>query len=353
MIRNHREFDHHEFVIALTDESSGLQAFIAIHDRTLGFAHGGTRMKVYDDEDQAIGDVLDLSKAMTYKSALANLPYGGGKGVIMLPAGAVSDEDRAKLLQAYATKIETLQGLFHTGSDVGVTDDDTKLMAQYCQYILGVSEADRRDYTTGKAAALGVYYAIKAAAAVKYGSADLNGRTIAVKGLGKLGGELVELLHKDGARLYVADIDPAKAEAVHAKYPDVSAVDTYQLHKQKVDIYAPCALGHEFTEVSANELACDIIAGGANNQLESQAVDDLIHRKGIINVPDYVANAGGLIFVSDELEPDGFHIDRVLQRVEDIGKTVRLILDRAAQEGISAYRVADDMAHERIGRAKA
>jgi glutamate dehydrogenase/leucine dehydrogenase len=349
MIRNHREFDNHEFVIALTDKPTNLKAFIAIHDRNLGFAHGGTRMKVYDDEDQALSDVLDLSKAMSYKSALAGLPYGGGKGVIMLPVD-VTEQQRAAILTAYAQKIETLQGLFHTGSDVGVTDEDTKLMAKSCQYILGVSDVALQSYTTGKMAALGVYYAIKAAAVFKYGSDDLKGKTVSVKGLGKLGGELVELLHKDGAILYVADLDAAKAQAIHDKYPVVTPVDTYELHKQKVDIYAPCALGHDLTSGLISELSCDIVCGGANNQLESKEAADELVVKNILYIPDYVANAGGLIFVSDELEFDGFHIERVMQRTIGIGDTLQTIFERSMQENVPVYQIADTIARERIGR---
>ena len=341
------EFDNHEFVIALTDEPSGLSAFIAVHSRALGFAHGGTRFKTYTSETEALQDVLNLSKAMSYKSALAGLPYGGAKAVIILDESA----DRRAVLKAFAQKVATLGGLFHTGTDVGLVDDDIRYMHQFCSYMLGVTHNDADELTTGKAAAIGVYYAIKAAAKHEYGSDDLAGKTVGIKGLGKLGGELARLLSADKVKLVVADIDPAVAESYQQMLPDVTIVDPSEIHKQQLDIYAPCALGQEFTELSVTELNCKIIAGGANNQLSNDMVGDMVAARGIIYVPDYIANAGGLIFVSEELESDGFKVDRIQQRLHAISDTVTAVLDEAAATNQPPYLVATRHAETKIKKA--
>ena len=338
------EYDGHEFVLFLRDEASGLDAVIAIHSRARGMAHGGTRVKQYDTDDGALKDALNLSKAMTYKSALADLPYGGAKGVISLPAG---DYDRSKILQAYADKITALKGLFHTGTDVGMTDEDALFMAQHCKYILG-TEPHPEGYTTSKTAALGVLYAIKAAAEHKYGSSDLNGKTIGIKGVGKLGSELVRLLHQEGAQITIADIDQQAAETVSQQYPGVTVVSPEAIITTKLDIYAPCAMGSEFDADVVAKLDCDIVCGGANNQLFDDDAGDLLHNRGILYVPDYIANAGGLIFICEELEPDGFSLERLLKRVQSIGKTLSLVFERSEAQQLGTHRVADQMAKEKV-----
>lgn len=345
-LSDYKDFDDHEFLVAITDTASGLKAYVSVHSTKRGPAHGGTRMMVYRQESDAIKDALRLSKAMSYKSALAGLPYGGAKGVIVLENDNV---DREKILKAYAEKIEKLNGLFMTGTDVGLTDSDTKLMAKYSKYILGISGNDKKGYSTSKCAALGVYHAIRASAKHKYGSSELRGRKVGVKGLGKLGFELVSLLVADGVEVIAADIDQAMVEAVLLHYPSVKIVPSSEIHKQPMDIYSPCALGNEFSSRTIAELHCEIIAGGANNQLVSVKLGEKLHKRGILFIPDYIANAGGLIFVSDELEADGFHVERVLERVVNIENTVEMILKRSEVLGISPEAVADHIGEERLG----
>lgn len=334
----------HEFVISINDEESNLKAFVAIHSSRLGPAHGGTRMKKYKSEQEAIKDVLDLSKAMSYKSALASLPYGGAKAVIMLPSGKYN---RKQLLKAYAEKIEKLQGLFHTGTDVGLTDEDVIYMSDYCQYILGLPKSNNTD-TTSSSAAKGVYIAIKAAANHMYKSEDLKELVVGIKGLGKLGGELGEMLYRDGAKLIIADIDTKAVSKFVKRHPNVEVVDHNDINSLKMDIYAPCALGQEFNKNNVKDLKCEIIVGGANNQLASVVVGDMIYKNSITYVPDYVANAGGLIFVCEDLEKGEYSHQRVEQRLNGIAKTVESILDEANKKKVAPHRIADIIAKRRI-----
>lgn len=338
------EFDNHEFVIEITDEASGLKGFIAVHSRTLGIAHGGTRMRPYETDSAALKDVLNLSRAMSYKSALAGLPYGGAKAVII----EQPNTDKQAVLAAYAKKVDALGGLFHTGTDVGLTDEDVKLMAQHSKYMLGVSTADTGGFSTSKAAALGVFYAIKAAVKHKYGSDDLTGKVIGVKGVGKLGGELVSLLAEDGAKLLVADANAQQVAELQQKVAGLTVVPPEQIHMQQMDIYAPCAFGNEFTEETIGKLRCEIIAGGANNQLADATIGDQLFRQGILYIPDYIANAGGLIFVSEELEADGFQLGRLKQRLANITSTLETVFTRVEAEHLPTHRVADKIAEERI-----
>ncbi|MGH7158104.1 MAG: Leu/Phe/Val dehydrogenase [Candidatus Saccharimonadales bacterium] len=340
--------DDHEFVIRLGEEKSGLQAYIGIHSTVLGPALGGTRFLHYQSDQEALDDALNLSRAMSYKCALAKLPFGGGKGVILAREGL----SRKDLLLAYGHLVEKLRGLFKTGTDVGITDEDVRLMASQTTHMLGMTIADRRSLSTAKVAALGVFYAMKAALAFMYGSASFDGRKVAIKGVGKLGGELALLLSKAGAGLLIADVDLASCSSLKRRFPDITILPVEDIQQQEVDIYAPCALGNEFTEHSVAGLRCKAIVGGANNQLASPEVGDLIAQRGIVYAPDYVANAGGLIYVADELEPDGFNKERVLRRTEAIEGTISAILREAKDRNEPTNRVADLIAEEWMERAK-
>jgi glutamate dehydrogenase/leucine dehydrogenase len=223
-------------------------------------------------------------------------------------------------------------------------------MAKHCQYILGLSTGDKGGYSTSKTAARGVFYAIKAAARHRYGSDGLKGRVVGVKGVGKLGEELVRLLIADGARVLIADTDHQKTVKLKQELTGIEVVEAKDIHKQEMDIYAPCALGDEFKPAVIKELACDIVAGGANNQLPNVKAGDELHKRDILYVPDYIANAGGLIFVSEDLESDGFHLDRVLNRLENIQSTLAMVFERSEQSGLPTHRVADAIAQERISK---
>ncbi len=342
--RAYKEFDNHEMIVAFTDDAVGLKGYIAIHNTDLGPALGGTRWKTYGSEEEALKDALNLSKAMSYKCALAGLPWGGGKAVII----ASENLDRNKVLKSYAKYVEKLGGLFKTGTDVGVFDDDVKEMARYTSHMLGVSEGDRGDLSTSKMAALGVYYAIKASLADLFDTDSVKDRVIGIKGVGKLGGELARLLNEDGARLVIADIDQIRCEEVARQLNNVKVVDPKSIHKEKLDVFAPCALGGELRPKVIKELRTKIIAGGANNQLLDDRTGDELYKKGILFAPDYVSNAGGLIYVADELETDGFRKERVLQRVRDIQKTLDEIYSVSKKKKIAPHRIANEISINRI-----
>jgi glutamate dehydrogenase/leucine dehydrogenase len=337
-------FDNHEFVMSLNDDKSGLRAYIAIHNTNLGPALGGTRMVAYASDEDALEDVFNLSKAMSYKCALANLPYGGGKAVIL----ADDKLDRDQVLLAYARLVEKLRGLFKTGTDVGISDDDVKKMATQTSHMLGQTEADRGDLSTSSVAALGVFYAMKAALRQLYGSSDFIGKKVAVKGIGKLGGELARLVSEAGASVIVADVNEAKCQELQERLPQVAVMSTDEIHRQEVDIYAPCALGNELTDQSIKELHCKAIVGGANNQLANSQIGDRLNDRGVLYAPDYIANAGGLIYVADELEPDGFNKQRVTERTKAIEQTMFTIFEQARRQNAPPYQVADMLARARI-----
>ncbi len=339
-----KEFDNHEMLVGLTDNETGLRGYIAIHNTNLGPALGGTRFQTYASDEAALKDSLNLSKAMSYKCALAGLPWGGGKAVII----ASEDTDRDKVLKSYAKMVEKLGGLFKTGTDVGIYDNDVKKMAKSTQHMLGVSGGDRGDLSTSKMAALGVYYSIRASLGHINGTDSVKDRTIGVKGIGKLGGELVRLLHDDGAKIIIADIDNQKVQKMIKMYPDIKAIHYTNIHKEELDVFSPCALGGELRPSVVKELNVKIIAGGANNQLLDNRVGDSLHSRNILFVPDYIANAGGLIYVADELEKDGFKKDRVLERVKGIQNTLEEVFDASKKSGRAPYRIADDIALKRI-----
>lgn len=344
-IRTFGEFDDHEMLIMVTDAGTGLFGYIAIHDTSLGPALGGTRLQAYGTNEEALRDVLNLSKAMSYKCALANLPFGGGKGVIIRDGKRGVSE---QTLNTYARRVENLGGLFKTGTDVGISDEHVRLMARNTSHMLGVVEADRGGMSTSSAAALGVYYAMKAALAYLYGSEDFNGRRVAIKGVGKLGAELARLLYEAGADLVVADVDKAACQKLVKKMPGIKIAMPDEIHAHAVDIYAPCALGNEFVGKTISGLKCRAVVGGANNMLPDCEAGEELFRAGILYAPDYIANAGGLIYVADELEPGGFDKNRVLRRVKDIQTTMASIFERSELARMSTSTVADKLARERI-----
>ncbi len=345
-VRDYPEFENHEMVVAVTDEKTGLRGYIAIHNTNRGPALGGTRMQPYSSEEAAEKDVLNLSRAMSYKCALANLPYGGGKAVIIASEGM----DRNGVLSAYARMVERLNGLFKTGTDVGIFDADVVHMSKDTRHMLGVVEADRGDLTTAKTAARGVFASMKAALQELYGSDTFADRKIAIKGVGKLGGELARLLREAGAEVYIADIDDAQVKKVSEQVPGSIAVPLQEIHAQVVDIYAPCALGNEFSDEVIEALRCKAVVGGANNQLPNNSAGDKLFSKRILYAPDYIANAGGLIYVADELEPGGFSKERVIERTDAIQKTLSDIFGRSKTENKPTHLVADMIAEERMSK---
>ena len=333
------EFDNHELVSCIQDEESSLKGFVAIHNTNLGPATGGTRMYEYPLFIDAVRDALALSRAMTYKCALAGLKFGGGKAVII----GNPKKKTKQLLRAYGQKINYFGGMFTTGTDSGISDKDATVMARESKYILGQKNGVEKK-STSDMAALGTYIAIRICAKELFGTPDLNGKTIAIKGLGKLGGELARLLIKDGAYVTAADINKDVVMRMKKMHPDIRFVSHTEIHKQLCDIYAPCAMGNDITLQSLGKIKTKAIAGGANNQLSSDEVGYKLHAMGILYAPDYVVNAGGLINIVDELENDGYQVARVLSRIEHIQDTLARIFATSKKKNISTHLIADQMA---------
>jgi len=337
-----KEYDGHESVYFFHNEVHGLRGFIALHKTRGGHATGGTRYYSYTHEDDALRDVLNLSRAMTYKCALADVPYGGGKAVI------IADRMRPKTidaLRAYGAYINALEGKFSTGEDVGITEDDVVAMAQSSSHINGLPEiaGDPSPW-----AARSVFVAMEAALEYLTGTSNFQGKRIAIKGLGKVGSELARMLARRGAHLIVADINEDQIAALSQELPSLEIADPVMVHMLPVDVYAPCALGGEFTSDGPVQLRSRIVCGAANNQLVDREAGEMLHRAGVVYIPDYVANAGGLINVVDALMPSGYQRSRVEQKISGVRSTVFSILQRARAEGRATYDVADAMARSRF-----
>ncbi len=338
IFENNPEFDGHKLVSTFYEKNIGLKGYIAIHNTTLGPAVGGTRFWIYKNEKDALSDVLRLSKSMTYKCALAGVPFGGGKAVIIANKHTKKNK---KFLELYASKINLLNGMFFTGEDVGLTMDDIKILVKHSKYVIG---GPKNSGDPSPWAALGVYYSILASVECIYSSRSLYNKKIAVKGLGKVGGGLIKYLYKSGADIYVADIDESRIKYIKKKYPKIHVVSADRIHKQKVDVYAPCALGKEFTKKTINELQCKIICGAANNQLGTKEDGIRLFKKGILYIPDYLANSGGLINVVSELEKDGYNRKKVSKKVKGIYDTTKKIINTSIKTNRPTSEVADSLA---------
>ena len=339
-ITNLPEFDDHELVSFISDAKTGLRGFIAIHNTTRGPATGGTRYWHYASDKEALKDVLRLSRAMTYKCALADVPYGGGKAIIVSTNHTLKNE---KFLSAYAKKLNLLKGTFYTGEDVGVGQKDIDCLSKHSPYIIGCRKLAG---DPGPWAALGVFNAICATLKEVFGDEDLHDRRIAIQGLGKVGFGLACLLHASGAKIVAADLRAEVTQAAQRKLKNIKIVSSREIHKQKVDVYSPNALGAVLNEHTVNELRCSIICGGANNQLKSDYYGNALYQLGILYIPDYVANAGGLINVVAELDQKGYSRERVLKKVTAIKKTVHKIITLSKAKGKPTNEIADALARK-------
>jgi leucine dehydrogenase len=340
-------FDGHEQVSFFYDKDSGLKALIALHDTTLGPALGGCRMWPYATEAEAITDVLRLSKGMTYKAAMADLPYGGGKTVII---GDPRTDKSAALFRALGRAIETIAGRYYTGEDVGTGPADMDHAADETHYVLG---STRRGGSgdPSPVTARGVWLGIRAAVRHQLQRTDLAGVRVAIQGLGHVGYNLTQLLARDGARLIVADLDPTRV-ARAADELAAEPVDSAAILAAECDVLAPCALGGVLDDETIPRLACRIVAGAANNQLLEDRHGAALHARGILYAPDYVINAGGLINIAQELQPGGYDRGRALAQVEAIGTTLAEVFERAAHDGLPTCAVADRVARERIAAGR-
>ena len=340
------DFDAHELVHFVTDRNSGLRAIIAIHSRHLGPAAGGTRFWHYAKTGEAVADALRLSRGMSFKNAMAGLPMGGGKAVIL------ADEARTKtpeMLAAYGKAIDGLGGAYVTAEDVGISVADLVEVAKQTRYISGLPVASgRAGGDPGPYTSYGVFLGVKAAVKRKLGKDNLAGLHIAIQGAGSVASGLARRAAAEGARLTIADVDQAKAQAL-AGETGGTTISPDHIMTIEADVLSPCALGAILTPESIAALNVPIVAGGANNQLATQAEGDRIRDRGILYAPDYVINAGGIINVALEYLGEGDEA-QVCSRIEQIPGRLETIWDESDSTGRNAADVADDMARKLIGR---
>ncbi|HEX7065003.1 MAG TPA: branched-chain amino acid dehydrogenase [Bacillales bacterium] len=338
-------YDYEQLVFC-QDKESGLKAVIAIHDTTLGPALGGTRMWQYDSEDAAIEDALRLARGMTYKNAASGLNLGGGKTVII---GDPRKDKNEAMFRAFGRYIQGLNGRYITAEDVGTTVADMDLIHEETDFVTGISVAFGSSGNPSPVTAYGVYKGMKAAAQEAFGSDSLEGKTVAVQGVGHVAYVLCKHLHEEGAQLVVTDINK---EAVKRAVDDFGAraVDPDDIYDVDCDIFAPCALGAVVNDDTISRLKAKVIAGSANNQLKDEAHGDQLHEMGVAYAPDYVINAGGVINVADEL--NGYNHERAMKKVEGIYDNVARVFEISKRDGIPTYVAADRLAEERIERLK-
>ncbi|MFG6494254.1 branched-chain amino acid dehydrogenase [Fictibacillus sp. UD] len=338
-------YDYEQMVIC-QDKQSGLKAIICIHDTTLGPALGGTRMWTYETEDAAIEDALRLARGMTYKNAAAGLNLGGGKTVII---GDPKKDKNEEMFRAFGRYIQGLNGRYITAEDVGTTVEDMDLIYQETPFVTGVSPAFGSSGNPSPVTAYGVYRGMKAAAMEAFGTDSLEGKVIAVQGVGHVAYTLCKHLHEEGASLIVTDINK---EAVQRAVEDFGAraVEIDEIYSVDCDIFAPCALGAIINDDTISKIKAKVVAGAANNQLKETRHGDALHEMGIVYAPDYVINAGGVINVADEL--NGYNRDRAMKKVETIYDNIASVIEISKRDNIPTYLAADRLAEERIERMR-
>jgi len=347
---NAPELNHHEQVVFGYDEETGLKAIIAIHNTSLGPALGGCRVWNYESEDEALRDVLRLSEGMTYKSALAGLNLGGGKSVII---GRVQEIGNEAAFRAFGRLIDSLGGRYVTAEDVNTTPQMMEWVFEETEYVAGLSPELGGSGDPSPFTAWGTFVGIKSAANKAYGSDSLEGKTVAVQGLGHVGLYLVSHLSEAGAKVIVADIKEEKVNEM-LKIKNVSAVAPDEIYDVDMDIFAPCALGSVVNDKTIDRLKCQVIAGAANNVLSDyDKHGKILLERGVLYAPDYAINAGGVINVYGELE--GYNEKRSYSRVNHIYDILQEIFKRSEDENIPTMDAADLIAEERIrkiGRLK-
>jgi valine dehydrogenase (NAD+) len=334
----------HEQVVFANDPASGLRAIIAIHSTALGPGLGGTRFYPYASTDDALRDVLNLSRGMSYKAALAGLDLGGGKAVII---GDPATQKTEALLRAYGRFVQSLNGRYYTACDVGTFSEDMDHVARECSFVTGRTVAHGGAGDSSVLTAYGVFQGMRAAAEVAWGAPTLAGRTVGVAGVGKVGHHLVRHLVDDGAAVVVTDPAQPSIDRVLREFPQVRvAADTTALVAEELDVYAPCALGGALTDEVVETLSAKVVCGAANNQLAHPGVEKVLEEHGILYAPDYCVNSGGLIQVADELE--GFSFERAQQRASGIFETTRAVFELASREQVPPAVAADRLAEQRM-----
>jgi glutamate dehydrogenase/leucine dehydrogenase len=338
--------DEYEQIVYFHDPDVGLRAIVAIHSTVLGPAMGGTRCRPYVTETEGLVDVLRLARGMTYKQSVAGIDYGGGKAVIFGDPATVRTEP---LLRSYGRFLHRLGGTYLTAEDVGTTQSDMDLIREETPYVTGTSLHLGGSGDPSPATAWGVLHAHHAVATHVWGARSLDGRHVVVSGVGKVGRALVHHLHDAGARVTVADV---RAEAIAPLVDDlgVAVVSPDEAHRVECDIWAPCAFGAVLSRDTVPELRCAAVCGAANNQLAGDGDDERIAEREVLYVPDYVANAGGVINISEE--PAGYDVDRAMRHVAQIEQTVTRVVERAGSAGITTAAAADRLAEERLAAGR-
>lgn len=324
------------------DAATGLKAIVAIHDSRLGPALGGCRFIHYETDEDAIVDALRLARGMTYKAALAGIPHGGGKSVLIRPR---TQFDRGALFRAFGKFIDDLGGHYITAEDSGTGIEDMEVIRQVTQHVTGVKPEHGGSGDPSPFTALGVRRGIEACVKFALGRDSLDGVSVAVQGVGHVGFHLCKQLHELGAKLTVADIDPLKSERAQREL-GAEVVELDAIFEAECEVFAPCALGSALNDDTIPRLKCQIVAGAANNQLaEPRHGDDLMQR-GILYAPDYAINAGGLVNVASEVV--GYDEERSRAKTMEIYDTIYEIAERAEQAQAPTYRIADTMVEERL-----
>ncbi|MDO9184934.1 MAG: Glu/Leu/Phe/Val dehydrogenase dimerization domain-containing protein [Bacteroidia bacterium] len=335
--------NNHEQVLFCNDNETGLKAIVAIHNTVLGPSLGGTRMWTYKNEMEALTDALRLSRGMTYKSSVAGLNLGGGKAVII---GDSKTQKSEALMRRFGKFINSLAGKYITAEDVGISTKDMEYIKMETDFVTGLPENMGGSGDPSPVTAYGVYIAMKASAHEKWGNESLSGKKIVVQGIGHVGESLVHYLVKDGAKVFINDINETRLKAV-AKETGAEVISAEMVYDMEMDIYAPCALGATVNTDTLNRLKCSIICGSANNQLADENVHGkMVIEKGILYAPDFVVNAGGIINVYYELE--GYNRERALAHAEKIYQTTLNIFKVAKEQNIPTYMAANRLAEKRI-----
>ncbi|TMV10182.1 Glu/Leu/Phe/Val dehydrogenase [Ruegeria sediminis] len=332
----------HEQVIQFEDAASGLSGFIAIHSTQLGPAAGGVRMRPYGHRTEALNDALRLSRGMTYKNAAANLPLGGGKAVII---GDPSSDKSPALLRAFGRAVESLAGRYWTAEDMGMTPEDMAAIGTETRFVAGLADGEFASGDPSPVTARGIFNAIRTTARHRFGTADLAGKTVSVQGLGHVGYHLCRFLHGAGAKLIVTDIDAEQVARVAAEF-SAMPVAPDAIYGAEADIFAPCAIGAILNETSIPLLKVGAVAGGANNQLATDADGQRLHQRGILYAPDFVANGGGIINVATEILRISNREEWVAGKLEALDRTMDRILARAITQSVSPNDVAEAIVHE-------
>lgn len=332
----------YEQVLHCYDRPSSLRAIIAIHDTSLGPALGGVRMWPYRSEEEALHDVLRLARAMTYKAAAAGLNLGGGKAVIL---GDPKTQKSEILFRAFGRMVEGLHGRYIAAEDVGTNVWDMEYISRETRFVTGLFTTKGGSGDPSPMTAWGVYQGIRSCLRTLHASSAVEGRTVAIQGLGSVGYHLAKYLAENGARLVVADIHKEEVDRVVEEF-GATPVEAEAIYEVECDVFSPCALGGVLNDETVPRLRCRIVAGSANNQLEDDRHGEMLHDRGIVYAPDFVINAGGLMNVYEELE--GYNRERAFQKVSQLYDAIHQVLQMAQRKSQPTYRAANEVAEERI-----